>query len=528
MQNQRCNRGDSSISKKPQMKKPATKNQSVLKLSHIDARAFFLKAESYCNFDLPPYFDFGPVIDSLDKHFSGKSLSDVTNGKIKPSNLEHVNYTIFGNKDGRLGWRPFELIHPALYVALVHQLTEKETWKVLQDRFRKFSSSKKILCQSIPIESGSKKSDKAAQVLEWWHQIEQKSLELSLDYELLYQSDITNCYGSIYTHSISWALHGKDVSKDSKKDSKLIGNLIDRQLQDMSYGQTNGLPQGSTLMDFLAEIVLGYADELLSLKLKAENLSDYRILRYRDDYRVFVHESSHGERVMRCLSEVLADLGLHLNESKTNDSRNIIQSSLKTDKYFGSTGVPPELFLTEFATGNPPHRYLVFLHKFASEHPNSGSLMRQLNALHNKLRNVTVSKSTRMPMIAILTDIARNNPKTYSVCFALISILLANAQKKLANSTIHKIYRKLAATPNSGLLVIWLQRIAVGHSCTIALSENLCEAVNGKKIQLWDSSWLNSKTANYIDILKCIDQVKLKKMPKEIEHDEFSLFPEYE
>jgi hypothetical protein len=35
-------------------------------------------------------------------------------------------------------------------------------------------------------------------------------------------------------------------------------------MQGMNYGQTNGIPQGSVLMDFIAEMVLGYIDECLS------------------------------------------------------------------------------------------------------------------------------------------------------------------------------------------------------------------------------------------------------------------------
>jgi hypothetical protein len=34
----------------------------------------------------------------------------------------------------------------------------------------------------------------------------------------------------------------------------------------MRHGQTNGIPQGSVLMDFIAEMVLGYADTLITKK----------------------------------------------------------------------------------------------------------------------------------------------------------------------------------------------------------------------------------------------------------------------
>jgi hypothetical protein len=55
----------------------------------------------------------------------------------------------------------------------------------------------------------------------------------------------------------------------------------------MRHGQTNGIPQGSVLMDFIAEMVLGYADTLITKKLKEIKCDkDYQILRYRDDFKI--------------------------------------------------------------------------------------------------------------------------------------------------------------------------------------------------------------------------------------------------
>ena len=46
----------------------------------------------------------------------------------------------------------------------------------------------------------------------------------------------------------------------------------------MTNNQTNGIPQGSVLMDFIAEIVLGYADLLLTQKLNDNGIEDYKII----------------------------------------------------------------------------------------------------------------------------------------------------------------------------------------------------------------------------------------------------------
>jgi hypothetical protein len=45
-------------------------------------------------------------------------------------------------------------------------------------------------------------------------------------------------------------------------------------------------------MDFIAEMVLGYIDECLSRCL--DKKMDYRIIRYRDDYRIFTNNKKEG------------------------------------------------------------------------------------------------------------------------------------------------------------------------------------------------------------------------------------------
>jgi len=285
--------------------------RSILDLTHDEARSFLLKAESYCSLDLPPYIDFAGLIAGVDRVLHGKKLADLS--KSKPRDHEDVNYTILHNKDGRYAWRPFQLIHPALYVSLVHAITEGDKWKLIRERFKEFADIDKIRCLSLPMVSASNQKDRAEQVSHWWHEVEQRSIEMSLDYDYLIETDITDCYGAIYTHSIAWALHGKSEAKQNRRDQSLIGNVIDAHIRDMRHSQTNGIPQGSVLMDFVAEMVLGFADLKLYDRLRADEITDYRILRYRDDYRVFVNSPHVGEAIVKLITEVTADLGLKLS-----------------------------------------------------------------------------------------------------------------------------------------------------------------------------------------------------------------------
>lgn len=304
--------------------------KNILDLTHEEARKFFLKDESYFSFDLPKYFTFSELLKNVSNEIEGKSINELW--RECPNKFKNVNYKLLTNKDGKYAWRPFQLIHPALYVALVHKISEKKNWETIRNKFIEFGKNHQIKCTSLSIESGTQQSDKAEQISHWVQEVEQKSIELSLDYEFLYRTDITDCYGSIYTHSVPWALHGRKESKDNRDDNSLVGNNIDRLLQAMSWGQTNGIPQGSTLIDFIAEMVLGYADCLLSERIA--ELKDFEIIRYRDDYRIFVNNPQDGEEILKNLTEVLIGLSLKLNESKTIKSSDVIKDSIKPDKFY--------------------------------------------------------------------------------------------------------------------------------------------------------------------------------------------------
>jgi hypothetical protein len=47
------------------------------------------------------------------------------------------------------------------------------------------------------------------------------------------QADITRYYPSIYTHSIPWALHTKEVAKANQRDDGYFGNVIDRLVRNL-------------------------------------------------------------------------------------------------------------------------------------------------------------------------------------------------------------------------------------------------------------------------------------------------------
>ena len=99
--------------------------ETILNLNGNEAKAFLLEQLSYFSLELPEYFNFQELINLLDNELMGKELKQIGT-KVKAKNLDDVNYKILNNKDGKYAWRPFQLIHPALYVKLVQKITEKK------------------------------------------------------------------------------------------------------------------------------------------------------------------------------------------------------------------------------------------------------------------------------------------------------------------------------------------------------------------------------------------------------------------
>lgn len=497
--------------------------KNILSLNCEDAKSFLLKHESYINIDLPPYIRFDNLL-SIISHtiMDRKNFLSIKKAKEKPDSLENLNYKLFHNKNGKYDWRQFELIHPFLYVSLVHEITKYNNWKLIKKRFGEIRAKSIVECMSLPIVSETAKSDKAEQILNWWEQIEQKSLVLSLDFNYVYHTDITDCYGSIYTHSIPWAIHNREFAKKNKKDKKLIGNMIDFHIQNMSNGQTNGIPQGSVLMDFIAEIVLYYADECLSKKLKHINKKDLYILRYRDDYRIFVNSPQIADEIIKTLSEVLITLGLKLHAGKTTFSNNVIQSSVKHDKLD---------WLVINKNLKTIQKQLLVIHQFALKNPNSGTIVKELQLISKKIRKrkEKIKKTENIEvLISIVVDIALLNPRTYSISMTILSILFGLIENDLLESVVNKIINKFNSIPNTGHMQIWLQRAIIKLSITQKnFDELLCKLISSESISLWNNDWLNSKHAKMLeDRDNIINQSILDNLDTEIQDDEVLLFAE--
>ena len=429
---------------------------------------------------------------------------------------EGINHRLSTNKDGRFAWRPLDMLHPALYVSLVNEITDPSQWGVIAAKFAEFASTPHVQCLSLPVHSLADSDDRAAQIRQWHSAVEQKSIELSLDFDYLFQTDIVDCYASIYSHSIAWALHGKDQAKSRRNDLGLIGNVIDRKIQHMRHGQTNGIPQGSTAVDFIAEMVLGYADAELVQRCTGDGISEYQILRYRDDYRIFANSPPQGEAILKRLSEVLSELGMQLNPAKTGFSSEVVRSSIKADKL---------AWIFRKQRSRRLQSTLLMIHDHGMAYPYSGQFEAALSAFHKRLHN---RKHYPDPMasIAMVVDIAVRNPRTYPRVAAILGELiefLSDPWQKL--QVIDRSRRRFDKIPNGGHMDVWLQRISYPYDQSIQFAEPLCNLVVDEATALWNNDWLEAGSVRQaVEGATLIDRDILRDMEPRIDPAELELF----
>lgn len=137
-------------------------------------------------------------------------------------------------------------------------------------------------------------------------------------YTHLVKADIKNFYPSIYTHSIAWALHGKETVRrpENRYNYSLLGNRLDKLFQNANDGCTNGIPIGPIVSDLVAEIIAAAVDRIFSEQLKNADI-EFEAVRFKDDYRVLVKSEVDAKKVVKYLQYSLKEYNLELSDEKT-------------------------------------------------------------------------------------------------------------------------------------------------------------------------------------------------------------------
>ncbi|MFC6584588.1 RNA-directed DNA polymerase [Sulfitobacter aestuariivivens] len=480
------------------------------------AREHMLKSASYFDITLPPYFNFGPILNAAFEIAKHTGLKEIRNWK--PQDCSGVNYTFLSNKDGKFSWRPFELINPLIYAKSVHLLTEPNAWKLTQNRLKSFSGGI-VECCSLPVVATGVMSDIAEQILMWWHKIEQRSLELSFEYSHVAVTDVTNCYPSIYTHSISWAFHDRPFIKSGNNRNKdnLIGNRLDRLIQISREGQTNGIPQASILSHVLAELIMGYCDKGINERLKDSNIS---ILRYRDDYRIFGMSDADCNEALKVVSEELLIFGMRLGAAKTSESSNLVSAAVKREKV-DALGLQ--------VAQKTLQKELLVIHNFALENPNTGALKVLLKThileIERQIKKDRYEFENKKVLVAILLDLAAISPNVLPAIARAVSLILDKMQPEERNELFRLVLKKAERIPNSGYFEIWLQRMALPNGIAFQPTDALCNSVLADSANLWNFDWIeDEKVKATLSNFSVVDRSQVDEVTPVIKEEEIDDF----
>ncbi|NQY59528.1 reverse transcriptase domain-containing protein [Cognatishimia sp.] len=488
----------------------------INELSADEARSYFCRTTSYFDMELPPYFNLQPLLE-----FTLSEIATLDKNALRswnPRDHEGLNYTLMFNKDGDIGWRPFELMHPVIYSKCVDLVTQEDNWRQIQGRFAKFSGGIVECCSMPVVAPDADGSAKKQQILNWWKSIEQRSLELSLEYSHVSLTDVSNCYPSIYTHAIAWALHGREKAK-ADRGKPLLGNEIDKLITSSREGQTNGIPQASLLSHLLAELILGYCDTYIDQKLKGT--SGIVILRYRDDFRIFANSDADCAAGLKAVSECLHMFGMKLGASKTERSSNVVLGAVKQDKI-------DALSLTRRQT--TLQKELLIIHRFCNQTPGSGAtkfLIREfLDRLERRLPKTAWKIENPTVLAAILLDIAAKTPAVFPAVATTISKIMLYLETSEREDLFSLVERRTKRIPHNGYMEIWLQRIASPNYIGFLSTEAMCKLVEDETAQsLWPNEWIGKKDLrDALNKFSIIDRSILQDLPPDIQNDEFDAF----
>lgn len=145
-------------------------------------------------------------------------------------------------------------------------------------------------------------------------------LRLEQKYTNLMKMDIASCFYHIYTHTITWAVKGKEQAKNQIGEST-FENKFDALMQHTNYNETNGIIVGPEISRIFAEIILQRIDVNVVNRLKHEQYAlrlgrDYEVRRYVDDHYIYANSKEHLQLILDVYKEELQFYKLFVNESK--------------------------------------------------------------------------------------------------------------------------------------------------------------------------------------------------------------------
>ncbi|WP_176718950.1 RNA-directed DNA polymerase, partial [Methylophaga muralis] len=216
--------------------------------------------------ELPPCFStvsFTPEIAELLAKLDETSAS----GRRKLG-YDQVSYAVTRHNNVP---RTLALIHPKAYSLLVKQIHDNwENLKYITENDRSIIKPHKHIDGRMLVMNYEDIFSKI-----------EADLKSSFGKRFRVNSDIANCFHSIYSHSIPWAIIGFDVAKNNMTSGNTHwSDDLDIFIRKTKRNETQGIAIGPGTSSVIAEIVLSAVDKELDEE-------GFEFKRYIDDYVCF-------------------------------------------------------------------------------------------------------------------------------------------------------------------------------------------------------------------------------------------------
>jgi len=143
--------------------------------------------------------------------------------------------------------------------------------------------------------------------------------DLEKKYSKMMYLDINKFFPSIYTHSISWAVRGKQYAKELMHKDNSFGSRFDKIMQTTNYLETSGIAIGPELSRIFAEIIAQAIDLRVKAELERKKIYldvDYFCARYIDDHYFYYNDETVLDSFMYVLEKELEKYKLYINRDK--------------------------------------------------------------------------------------------------------------------------------------------------------------------------------------------------------------------
>jgi len=203
--------------------------------------------------------------------------------------------------------RPLAIPHPIAYRNLCKVLSD--SWCEMQGYMQDKTDAQEHKVSRIHLRKLSGKKTLFKMSYKNFNLDADPEVDISIGAQIMVKADVSNCFPSIYTHSIPWAFVGKAAAKADKDLSKYF-NKIDKAVRDVKYAETHGILIGPHASNLISEVVLLAVDSELYKQ-------GYRYIRNIDDYTCWLENHEEAEQFLLDLSSELKKFELTLNHKKT-------------------------------------------------------------------------------------------------------------------------------------------------------------------------------------------------------------------